>query len=107
MTRSLFASTHPLEIQDALSFEIFVPRHTSYAAVDIFDRFAGHVANLWRTQDPYPGPRRVHWKPDVHHSRRHQYIVRVTCDQHSESRMAMTSDTWSSLKKFSTSVHQP
>jgi len=75
-----------------VGFTVELPAGARRLIVDIYDRFAGKVRSLVDDAGPAPGPRQVAW--DLADDGGHQlspgaYILRVSCDHHSESRMVV------------------
>ncbi len=71
-------------------FEVDVPQGTARLTIELFDRFAGHVRTLADESNPAPGKRTFTW--DLRDDQGEpvplrQYMVRVSCDDISESRL--------------------
>ncbi len=86
----LFNSTDSLLCTDCVEIPIAVPSQTKSLSVVIYDRFAGKVRTLIDENNPVGGQRSLNW--DLKDDRGNkltpgQFMVRVNCDDVSESRL--------------------
>lgn len=92
---TLLASSEPINCAGGAEFDIDVPTQAGSLRVEFFDRFAGHVRTLIEESDPAPGRRSVSWDLCDDRGRGQpvrQFMVRVTCDRISESRLVLQRD---------------
>jgi photosystem II stability/assembly factor-like uncharacterized protein len=88
----LLSSPEPIDCADCADFEIDVPTGTQSLRVEFFDRFAGHVRTLIDETAPADGKRSISWDMSDDAGQRQpprQFLVRVTCDDISESRLLL------------------
>jgi photosystem II stability/assembly factor-like uncharacterized protein len=86
----LLASAQDIRYTDSADFEVIVPDHTQSLRVEFFERFSGHVHTLVDEAHPTAGKRTVSWNlcgDDGQRLQPRQFMVRVTCDSVSESRL--------------------
>jgi hypothetical protein len=86
----LLATAQAIRYTDTADFAVTVPAHAQALRVEFFDRFAGHVRTLIDEAHPQAGTRTVAWDlygDDGTRLQPRQFMVRVTCDGVSESRL--------------------
>ena len=86
----LLAATQEIPFRDSAEFDVTVPENTQSLRVALFDCFSGPVRTLIEESNPAAGTRTVSWDRCDDSGERlpsWQYMVRVTCDEVSESRL--------------------
>jgi subtilisin family serine protease len=85
------ASNEPVETGRHVRIPVTVPDGARRLVVAVWDRFGEHVLDLVDEEAPASGERTVDWEVDAHEARLGlvggSYIVRVTVDDTSESRI--------------------
>ncbi|MDJ0600474.1 MAG: YCF48-related protein [Crocosphaera sp.] len=85
----LFTSEEDLLCTDQVEIPLMVPSNTQSLSVVLYDRFAGQVRTLLEENNPTPGQRSLTWDRKNDQGEilpPGQFIVRVNCDDVSESR---------------------
>lgn len=83
--------------ETGLDINIDVPEGATSLSVEIYDRFAGLVKSMDGSRKPKSGHQCVRWDLTDNDGRElmpGQYLVRVTCDDVTESRLAFAERDW-------------
>jgi FlgD Ig-like domain len=91
----LFDSAEPAESSRPIRIPLAVPAEVSRLSINVWDRFGDHVRQLTDEMDPSPGSRIAEWDVTDHTGAPLEpgyYIVRVTADDRSESKILWITD---------------
>jgi photosystem II stability/assembly factor-like uncharacterized protein len=91
----LFDSAEPAESSRPIRIPLAVPAEVSRLSINVWDRFGDRVRQLTDETDPSPGSRIAEWDVTDHTDAPLElgyYIVRVTADDRSESKILWITD---------------
>ncbi|MGK7875957.1 MAG: hypothetical protein AB4426_22470 [Xenococcaceae cyanobacterium] len=101
-------STDDILCTDLAEIPITVPGGVKLLSVVLYDRFAGKVRTLLEESDPALGQRTLTWdlRDDAGEKLPpSQFMVRVTCDDASESRLIFQDRTWDTPATYAGTPH--
>ena len=93
---------------DRVSIPLTVPDEAKTLSVVFYDRFAGKVRTLLEEQNPLKGERQIAWDLRDDEGQKlppGQFMVRVTCDNESESRLIFPERAGERLVSTATTPH--